>query len=28
VRRGEVWPYQYLQAWTRGEDVRPVLPGE
>lgn len=28
VRRGEVWPYEYLQAWTRGEDLTPVLPGE
>jgi len=28
VRRGEVWPYDYLQAWTRGEDLTPVLPGE
>ena len=26
VRRGEVWPYDYLQAWTNGEDVTPVLP--
>jgi len=26
VRRGEVWPYEYLQAWTRGEDITPVLP--
>ena len=26
VRRGEVWPYDYLQAWTRGEDLTPVLP--
>jgi murein DD-endopeptidase MepM/ murein hydrolase activator NlpD len=26
VRRGEIWPYDYLQAWTRGEDVTPVLP--
>ncbi len=26
VRRGEVWPYDYLQAWTRGEDMTPVLP--
>ncbi|MEX0826189.1 MAG: M23 family metallopeptidase [Acidimicrobiia bacterium] len=26
VRRGEVWPYEYLQAWTRGEDLTPVLP--
>ena len=27
VRRGEVWPYEYLQAWERGEDVTPALPG-
>jgi murein DD-endopeptidase MepM/ murein hydrolase activator NlpD len=26
VRRGEVSPYEYLQAWTRGEDLTPVLP--
>jgi murein DD-endopeptidase MepM/ murein hydrolase activator NlpD len=26
VRRGEVPPYPYLQAWQRGEDLRPVLP--
>jgi murein DD-endopeptidase MepM/ murein hydrolase activator NlpD len=26
VRRGEVWPYRYLQAWGRGEDVTPDLP--
>jgi murein DD-endopeptidase MepM/ murein hydrolase activator NlpD len=26
VRRGEVPPYEYLQAWQRGEDVTPVLP--
>ena len=26
IRRGEVWPYDYLQAWARGEDVTPVLP--
>ena len=26
VRRGEIWPYEYLQAWARGEDVIPVLP--
>ncbi|MBU1228078.1 MAG: M23 family metallopeptidase [Actinobacteria bacterium] len=26
VRRGEVGPYDYLQAWTRGEDLTPVLP--
>jgi len=25
VRRGEVWPYEYLQAWTHGEDVAPAL---
>jgi murein DD-endopeptidase MepM/ murein hydrolase activator NlpD len=28
TRRGEVWPYEYLQAWTRGEAATPVLPGE
>lgn len=27
VRRGEVWPYRYLQAWSRGEDLTPALPG-
>ena len=26
VRRGEIWPYEYLQAWARGQDVTPVLP--
>ena len=26
VRRGEIWPYEYLRAWARGEDVTPVLP--
>jgi murein DD-endopeptidase MepM/ murein hydrolase activator NlpD len=26
VRRGEVWPYEYLQAWTDGQDLTPVLP--
>jgi murein DD-endopeptidase MepM/ murein hydrolase activator NlpD len=26
VRRGEVWPYRYLQAWARGEDLTPALP--
>ena len=26
VRRGEVWPYDYLKAWTDGEDLTPVLP--
>ncbi len=26
VRRGEVWPYEYLKAWERGEDLVPVLP--
>ena len=26
VRRGEVNPYPYLQAWERGEDVTPTLP--
>jgi len=25
IRRGEVWPYEYLKAWTRGEDVTPAL---
>jgi peptidoglycan LD-endopeptidase LytH len=26
VRRGQVWPYTYLKAWTRGEDVTPKVP--
>ncbi len=26
VRRGEVDPYPYLQAWERGEDLTPQLP--
>lgn len=26
VRRGEIWPYEYLRAWARGEDVTPILP--
>ena len=26
VRRGEVDPFPYLQAWERGEDLTPVLP--
>ncbi len=26
VRRGEVWPQEYLEAWQRGQDVTPVLP--
>ncbi len=26
VRRGVVAPYQYLQAWTAGNDVAPELP--
>jgi murein DD-endopeptidase MepM/ murein hydrolase activator NlpD len=26
VRRGEIWPYDYLRAWQRGEDVMPKLP--
>jgi murein DD-endopeptidase MepM/ murein hydrolase activator NlpD len=26
VRRGEIWPYEYLQAWARGDDVTPALP--
>ena len=25
VRRGIVLPYRYLKAWTRGEDVTPVI---
>ena len=25
VRRGEIWPYDYLQAWARGENMTPVL---
>jgi len=28
TRRGEVWPYQYLQAWAGGEAITPVLPAE
>ena len=28
VRRGEVWPFEYLQAWERGEEVTPQLPEE
>jgi peptidoglycan LD-endopeptidase LytH len=27
IRRGEIDPYPYLKAWTRGEDLRPELPG-
>jgi murein DD-endopeptidase MepM/ murein hydrolase activator NlpD len=26
VRRGQVLPYKYLKAWTRGQDLTPVLP--
>jgi len=26
IRRGQVWPYKYLQAWTHGENLKPVLP--
>lgn len=26
ARRGEVSPYEYLQAWSRGEDLTPMLP--
>jgi murein DD-endopeptidase MepM/ murein hydrolase activator NlpD len=25
-RRGEVWPYAYLQAWAAGQDRTPILP--
>jgi murein DD-endopeptidase MepM/ murein hydrolase activator NlpD len=25
VRRGQVGPYRYLKAWTRGEDLAPAL---
>ncbi len=25
-RRGQVWPFRYLKAWTRGEDLTPILP--
>lgn len=25
TRRGQVWPYRYLKAWTRGEDLKPAL---
>jgi hypothetical protein len=28
VRRGEIWPYEYLQTWRDGEDVTPVLPSQ
>ena len=26
VRRGEIWPYDYLNAWERGESLTPKLP--
>jgi murein DD-endopeptidase MepM/ murein hydrolase activator NlpD len=26
VRRGEIWPYDYLKAWEHGENVTPKLP--
>ena len=26
ARRGEVWPYEWLQAWEQGRDATPVLP--
>lgn len=26
VRRGEIWPYQYLRAWERGEMMTPRRP--
>jgi peptidoglycan LD-endopeptidase LytH len=26
VRRGQIWPYDYLKAWTRSEDRKPKLP--
>ena len=26
VRRGEIWPYDFLKAWTRGEERKPLLP--
>ncbi len=26
IRRGQVRPFRYLKAWTRGEDLTPVLP--
>ncbi len=26
IRRGEIWPYEYLQAWAHGRDLTPVLP--
>jgi murein DD-endopeptidase MepM/ murein hydrolase activator NlpD len=26
IRRGQVWPFRYLKAWTRGEDLTPSLP--
>lgn len=26
VRRGEIWPYEYLNKWKAGENAVPVLP--
>lgn len=26
VRRGEIWPYEYLKAWENGVHMIPVLP--
>lgn len=26
VRRGEIWPQQYLTGWERGENSVPMLP--
>ncbi len=26
IRRGEVWPFVYLKAWTAGEALTPILP--
>jgi murein DD-endopeptidase MepM/ murein hydrolase activator NlpD len=26
IRRGTVWPFEYLQAWARGENLTPALP--
>ncbi|MFQ5854736.1 MAG: M23 family metallopeptidase [Anaerolineae bacterium] len=26
VRRGEAWPYEYLEKWRAGENVVPILP--
>jgi murein DD-endopeptidase MepM/ murein hydrolase activator NlpD len=26
IRRGTVWPFEYLQGWVRGENLTPELP--